>query len=230
MNAFLGRNKIKLKWIYTRYTIAFTDKDKDKDNQKTMATKKITRDNKSVCTGMRCGNCDAICLGTLCTEISEMTMGRQSDTKKIIHYCTEACLNKGRRDLQRPIFEQSNLADEMKVDYLKVKYLPRVVEQGRTSKSCFLAIKMLRQGNKVKTMMMSMEYPMHIIKVELFKWKEVAMEYAELVAEDEDPVLNHVTANMVGLYTLTQIGAYDEAMWADKMIEDKGGCLSFWFN
>jgi len=32
VNAFLGRNKIKLKWIYPRETLAFTDKDKDKDN------------------------------------------------------------------------------------------------------------------------------------------------------------------------------------------------------
>ena len=195
-----------------------------------MATKKITRADKSVCTGMRCGNCDAICLGTLRTEISEMTMGRQSDTTKTIYYCTLACNNKGNRDLQRPMFKESNLADERKVDYLKVKYLPRLVQEGRTSKSCFLAIKMLRQGIKVKTMMMSMEHPIHIVKVELFKWKEVAMEYAELVAENEDPVLNHVAANMKGLKTLTQIGAYDEAMWADKTIEDKGGCLSFWFN
>ena len=37
------KTKIKLKWIYTRYTIAFTDKDKDKDNQKTMAIMDIAK-------------------------------------------------------------------------------------------------------------------------------------------------------------------------------------------
>ena len=82
-------------------------------------------------------------------------------------------------------------------------------------------------------MLLSGDHPLHIMKVEFFKLSESAMELAELVAEEEDPMFNDWAKDEdeeFDIGPVTEILAQNVAMQARAMAEDKDQQLSLWFN
>tara|TARA_R110002126_G_scaffold17102_3_gene67352 strand:- start:1498 stop:2175 length:678 start_codon:yes stop_codon:yes gene_type:complete len=225
VNAFLGRSKIKLKWIYTRETIAFTDKDKD-NQSKNMATKKLTQEDINAGRYYHCGNCDTMIGGGIITTRSKVVAGRPV-CQETLYYCDSACANKCSRDRQITKFTRDTKRLSQNLEIL-TKCMGGIIRAGRTSKTCFEAIKMTRLELKCKTMLLGRETPRHIVEVELFKLSESAMTFAELVAEDEDAFFND-TMKGYDNGQFSQMTAYNSAMWAREHCNDKT-CLSVWYD
>jgi len=155
-----------------------------------------------------------------------MVAGR-ANVQSTHYFCDDACADKYARDFHIEGYTRdvADLTHDLK--FLK-EVMGDIVGAGRTSKSCFEAIKMTRIQLKCKTMLLGRETPRHIVEVELFKLSQSAMQYAELIAEDEDPVFNDIIQGADDC-DYTQIEAYNLAMWAREQYEDKR-CLSMWFD
>ena len=145
--------------------------------------------------------------------------------KETLYYCDPACAFKYIRD-QHIINYTADIKRLSKALEMLNKFMGGIIGAGRTSKSCFEAIKMTRLKLKCKTMLVGRETPRHIVEVELFKLSESAMKYAELVADKEDEGFNR---HMNDYDEYTQIEAYNLAMWAREHCTDKT-CLSMWFD
>ena len=175
----------------------------------------------------RCGNCDAVCGDQIKADSYMMVAGRQ-EVKKTRYFCDRACAYKSGRDAL--IIDFTN---DMDVLSKSLKFLSQImggiISAGRTSKSCFEAIKMTRLQIKCKKMLLAREIPRPIVEVELFKLSECAMRFAELVAEEEDMVFNIIIKG-AGEGDYSQMEAYNLAMWARELTEDKDDCLSMWFD
>ena len=196
-----------------------------------MAMKKPTKSDLEAGRVYRCGNCDALCTNKYSITEDTYVMGRPQYVGKT-YYCDLACACKHSRDEQRPKHEK-------KIAYLKgveqtlKDMLQAYIENKWKSKTLFQAIKMVRQCIKTLTMLLSGDHPLHIMKVEYFKLSESAMELAELVAEEEDPMFNDWAKDEdeeFDIGPVTEILAQNVAMQARAMAEDKDQQLSLWFN
>ena len=191
-----------------------------------MATKKVTQEDIKAGRYYHCGNCDAMIGGGIVTTRSQMVAGR-AVCQETLYYCDSACANKCSRDRQIITFTRDTKRLSQHLEIL-TKFMRGIISAGRTSKTCFEAIKMTRLELKCKTMLLGRETPRHIVEVELFKLSECAMTFAELVAEDEDTYFNNVMkGHDNGLYS--QMTAYNAAMWAREHCNNKG-CLSVWYD
>jgi hypothetical protein len=199
-----------------------------------MAMKKPTKSDIEAGRVYRCGNCDALCTNkSYSVKTESYVMGRPQH-EFTTYYCDQACAFKHCRDELRPKHEK-------KIEYLKESetFLKKVLKcyildpdlKGKKSKTLFQAIKMIRQEIKSRTMLLSGESTLDIMKVEYFKLSEAAMELAELVAEEEDPQFNRLAKELpASMRSVTEINAQNAAMYARCMAEDKKGTLSLWFN
>jgi len=197
------------------YSYAFKDK---------MATKLTQTDIK---TGRihRCGNCDTACDEKWTTGRFKMVQGRRTDQEKTC-FCGRDCANKFARDYLRPTYQSWIAGFEYDIEMLN-DFMRMCVDLRRNSKTCFEAIKMVKQNLKVVNMILGGETPQHIVAVEMFKLSEVSMTFAELIGEEEDPMFIAVSADWSGDYS--QIDGYNTAMWGRDYAQDKMGCLSIWF-
>jgi len=202
-------------------------------NQQTqnMAMKKPTKSDIEAGRVYRCGNCDALCSNKYSVKGDTYVMGRPQHMYTT-YYCDLACAYKHSRDQQRPKHER-------KIEYLTVAeqtlkdMLQHYIESKMKSKTLFQAIKMVRQYKKTLTMLLSGESALHIMKVEYFKLSEAAMELAELVAEEEDPLFNDCAKDEdeeFDIGPVTETLAQNVAMSSRAMMEDKYQQLSLWFN
>lgn len=191
-----------------------------------MFVKKKTQKNVNAGCIYLCGNCDAFCTDKYSAHKYEFNVGR-GEIISTTEYCDSACRNKHIRDTARPIYEENIGIMETELIVLK-ELLSFNMKEGKKSNILIEAIKMVRQNIQAKTMLLSGEYPLHIMKVEMFKLSEVAMAFAELVAEEEDPNFNSL-ANEMEIDCITQVQAYNTSMWARQMTENKQQELSFWF-
>ena len=196
-----------------------------KTKTKTMATKKITKEDLDAGRYHHCGNCDAKCSGGIFTRRCLLVAGRPV-CKETLYFCDHACASKSSRDRHIDKFTRDikRLSENLE---MLTRIMRDIVGAGRTSKTCFAAIKMTRLELKCKTMLLGRETPRHIVEVELFKLSEIAMEYAELVAEEEDKIFNRLMKCEDNEYT--QINAYNVSMWAREHCNDKS-CLSVWYD
>ena len=128
----------------------------------------------------------------------------------------------------RPKYE-SNIRDYVKIEADLKDMLQRYILEKKKSNTLFQAIKMVRQANKTYIMLLSGESTLHIMRVEFFKLSEAAMELAELIGEEEDPIFKKY-ANEDNVGPVTELAAQNTAMCARSMAEDKYGSLSMWFN
>ena len=190
-----------------------------------MATKKITKEDLDAGHYHHCGNCDAKISGGVITNRCLLVAGRPV-CKETLYYCDSACANKSSRDryIVKFIRDIERLSENLE---MLTRIMRDIIGAGRTSKTCFAAIKMTRLQFKCKTMLLGRETPRHIVEVELFKLSESAMEYAELVAEEEDKIFNRLMKCEDNEYT--QIEAYNVSMWAREHCNDKS-CLSVWYD
>ena len=197
-----------------------------------MAMKKPTKSDLEARRVFRCGNCDALCTDEV--EIIEDTyvMGRPQYVRKT-YYCDEACACKHSRDTLRPGYEKNlkllKRSEADLKDILQVNIHDTELKK-KKSKTLFQAIKMVRQYKKTLTMLLSGESTLHIMQVEYFKVSEAAMELAELVGEEEDPVFNKLAKKYPGMGSVTEILAQNVAMSSRGMAEDKHRELSIWFD
>jgi hypothetical protein len=196
-----------------------------------MAMKKPTKSDLKAGRVYRCGNCDALCTDEV--EIIEDTyvMGRPQYVRKT-YYCDEACACKHSRDTLRPGYEKNlkllQRSEADLKDILQVNIHDTELKK-KKSKTLFQAIKMVRQYKKTLTMLLSGESTLHIMQVEYFKVSEAAMELAELVGEEEDPVFNKLAKEFASLGFVSEYKAQNVAMNARSMAEDKEDSLSLWF-
>jgi hypothetical protein len=193
-----------------------------------MAMKKPTKSDLKAGRVYRCSNCDAFCGDDIAAETRSFVMGRPQH-KCTEYYCDKACAYKHSRDTLRPKYEKNIEKTKGSESCLK-ELLENYILNGKKSKTLFQAIKMVRQYNKTLTMLLSGDYPLHIMKVEYFKVSEAAMELAELVGEEEDPVFNKLAKKYPGMGSVTEILAQNVAMHCRGMAEDKEDSLSLWFN
>ena len=193
-----------------------------------MAMKKPTKSDIEAGRVYRCGNCDALCTDEFGSDSSEIVMGRKQ-LESTNYYCSEACFNKHSRDTLRPDYEDIVETAGLVQDELKA-LLTTNIKDGKKSKTVFQAIKMCRQEIKTITMLLSGEYPIHIVRVEFFKLSEIAMELSELVADKEDTVFIEMFASDVNNSNYTEYELQSMAMWARTMTDNTEGCLSLWFN
>lgn len=191
-----------------------------------MATKKVTQEDIDAGRYYHCGNCDAKISGGVSTNRCLLVAGRPV-CKETLYYCDHACANKSSRDRQIDKFTDDIERLSENLGMLS-RIMREIVGDGRTSKTCFEAIKMTRLQLKCKTMLVGRETPRHIVEVELFKLSESAMEYAELVAEEEDKIFNRRMKYDID-EDWSQMGAYNVSMWARQHCTDKS-CLSVWFD
>jgi hypothetical protein len=191
-----------------------------------MATKTVTRADIKAGRIYRCSLCETKCNDEVKMEISAMVAGR-ANVRSTHYFCEDSCADKYARDFHTEGYTTDVVDLTKDLTFLK-QIMGGIIGAGRTSKTCFEAIKMTRLQLKCKIMLLGRETPRHIVEVELFKLSQSAMQYAELVAEDEDPVFNGI---MQGAQKdeYTQIEAYNLAMWAREQYEDKR-CLSMWFD
>lgn len=207
--------------MFANYLYAFTDKqmaNKQKGNKKCACM---------VVSVHRCGNCDAVCSDQIKMDSFTMVAGRQ-EVNKTRYFCDRACAFKTGRDAQIIDFTKDMDVLSNSLKFLS-KIMGAIITAGKTSKSCFEAIKMTRLHIKCKEMLLAREIPRPIIEVELFKLSESAMRYAELVAEDEDVVFNAIVKGAGG-GDYSQMEAYNLAIWARDHTEDKEDCMSMWFD
>ena len=191
-----------------------------------MATKAITQEDIEAGRYYYCGNCDAMISGGIITTRSKMVAGRPV-CEETLYYCDSACANKCSRDRQIIKFTRDITRLSQHLEIL-TKFMGGIISAGRTSKTCFEAIKMTRLELKCKKMLLGRETPRHIVAVELFKLGECAMTFAELVAEDEDAYFNNTMKGYDnGQYS--QMTAYNIAMWAREHCDDES-CLSVWYD
>jgi len=192
-----------------------------------MAMKKPTKSDIKAGRVYRCGNCDALCDGSLPCAEQKFVMGRPQHVSRE-YYCDLACACKHGRDKQRPKYEANlRLLVESEVDLKEL--LQCYIECKLKSKTIFQAIRVVRQEIKTLRMLLSGESALHIMKVEFFKLSEAAMELAELIGEEEDPIFTKY-ANEDNVGPVTELAAQNTAMCARSMAEDKYGSLSMWFN
>jgi len=205
--------------------------DINKPNKLKMAMKKPTKSDIKAGRVYRCGNCDALCTNVISIKGDTFVMGRPQH-KFTTYYCDLACAYKHSRDRQRPQLEG-------RIKYLKgaeqtlKDMLQFYIEQKKKSKTLFQAIKMIRQEIKSRTMLLSGESTLDIMKVEFFKLSEAAMELAELVAEEEDPLFNECAKDEdeeFDIGPVTETDAQNLAMSARSMSGNKYQQLSTWFN
>ena len=192
-----------------------------------MATKKITQEDIDAGRYYHCGNCDAMIGGGIVTTRSQMVAGR-AVCQETLYYCDSACANKCSRDRQIINFTHDLKRLSQHLEILTT-FMSGIIRAGHTSKTCFEAIKMTRLHIKCKEMLLVREIPRPIIEVELFKLSESAMRYAELVALDEDVVFNAIITGAGG-GDYSQMEAYNLAIWARDLTEDKEDCMSMWFD
>jgi hypothetical protein len=191
-----------------------------------MATKTITQEDIKAGRYYHCGNCDTMISGGIMTNRSKVVAGRPV-IKETFYYCDTACANKSSRDRQIITFTRDIKRLSQHLEIL-TKFMGGIISAGRTSKTCFEAIKKVRLELKCKTMLVGRETPRHIVEVELFKLSESAMTFAELVAEEEDAFFNTtMKGHDNGLYS--QMTAYNLAMWAREHCNDET-CLSVWYD
>ena len=196
-----------------------------------MAMKKPTKSDIEAGRVYRCGNCDALCTNKCSIKGDTFVMGRPQHMYTN-YYCDLACAYKHSRDRQRPQHE-SRIEYLKKAERVLKDMLQYYIESKMKSKTLFQAIKMVRQYKKTLTMLLSGESALHIMKVEYFKLSETAMELAELVAEEEDPLFNDCAKDEgeeFDIGPVTEILAQNVAMSARSMAEDKYQQLSLWFN
>ena len=197
-----------------------------------MAMKKPTKSDLKAGRVYRCGNCDALCTDEVEIQTNTYVMGRpQLESTK--YYCDRACGCKHSRDTLRPGYEKNikllKRSEADLKDILQVNIHDTELKK-KKSKTLFQAIKMVRQYIKSVTMLLSGESTLHIMQVEYFKISEAAMELAELVAEEEDPVFNKLAKEFASLRFVSEYTAQSIAMGARIMAEDKNDSLSLWFN
>ena len=193
-----------------------------------MAMKKPTKSDIEAGRVYRCENCDDFCGGDIAIKTQSYVMGRPQvvSTK---YYCDKACAFKHSRDTLRPGYETNlKLLKRSEADLKDI--LQVNIHIGTKSKTLFQAIKMVRQYKKTLTMLLSGESTLHIMQVEHFKVSEVAMELAELVGEEEDPVFNELVKVFASLEFVSEYEAQNIAMIARNMAEDQNNSLSLWFN
>jgi hypothetical protein len=196
-----------------------------------MAMKKPTKSDIETGRVFRCGNCDALCTNKCSSKTESYVMGRPQVTNTT-YYCDYACAAKHCRDKDRPKHE-SRIKDLTGAERVLKDMLQCYIEHKWKSKTLFQAIKMVRQYKKTLTMLLSGESALHIMKVEYFKLSESAMELAELVAEEEDPLFNDCAKDEgeeFDIGPVTEILAQNVAMSSRSMAEDKKRELSIWFD
>ena len=196
-----------------------------------MAMKKPTKSDIEAGRVYRCGNCDALCSNVCSSKTESYVMGRPQVTNTT-YYCDYACAAKKCRDKDRPKYE-SRIEDLTRAERVLKDMLQYYIESKMKSKTLFQAIKMVRQYKKTLTMLLSGNHPLHIMKVEYFKLSESAMELAELVAEEEDPLFNDCAKDEdeeFDIGPVTETLAQNVAMSSRGMSEDKHRELSIWFD
>ena len=192
-----------------------------------MAMKKPTKSDIKAGRVFRCENCDALCTDEFGSDSHEIVMGRKQ-LESQNYYCSPECFCKHSRDTLRPDYEDIVETATVVQDELKAM-LTTNIKDGKKSKTVFQAIKLCRQEIKTITMLLSGEYPIHIVRVEFFKLSEIAMELSELVADKEDTVFIEVFAADVNESNYTEYELQSMAMWARAMTDNTEGCLSLWF-
>jgi hypothetical protein len=197
-----------------------------------MAMKKPTKTDLEAGRVFRCGNCDAFCGGDITIITQSYVMGRPQYVRKT-YYCDKACAYKHSRDTLRPGYEKNikllKRSEADLKDILQVNIHDTDLKK-KKSKTLFQAIKMVRQYKKTLTMLLSGESTLHIMQVEYFKVSEAAMELAELVGEEEDPVFNKLAKEFASLGFMSEYEAQSLAMCARSMAVDHNNSLSLWFN
>jgi hypothetical protein len=180
-----------------------------------MSSKKITKQDVKAGLIHRCENCESKCSDNFEVNTFQYVMGQ----KQIIctkYYCDKACRNKNIRDTARPKYEAEIKLCEKSALFLK-KQLYCILMNGDTDPVVFQAIKMFRQYIKAFTLLLSGESTIEIVRLELYKLSKVAMDLAELIAEEQEDL------------TRIQLAGYNTGMYSRNMAENKYGCLSAWF-
>ena len=176
----------------------------------------------------RCANCDAFCDGSFNATSYYMECGREKQCETQ-YYCDNACMYKQSRDELRP-----KLVEQVKPIGKAIEVFTTIMKSniklGHKSKTCFEAIKMAKQHLKVKNMLIEGKTAQHIVAVEMFKLSEIAMRYAELIAEEEDKTLIGYLKELDMEDYHNEIAGYNLAVWAREHSKDKNCCLTLWFS
>jgi len=176
----------------------------------------------------RCANCDAICGEEVNATSYYMECGRQKECQTL-YYCDNACMYKQSRDELRPkLVEQIQPIEKAIVVFTTI--MKSNIKLGHKSKTCFEAIRMAKQHLKVKNMLLGGETAQHIVAVEMFKLSEIAMGYAELIADEEDKVLIGYLKELDMIDYYSQVAGYNMAVWAREHSQDTNSCLTLWFS
>jgi len=186
-----------------------------------------------VASGMiyRCHNCETFCDDEHKIIPVKWVAGRQ-DVKKDspLYMCGFACAAHYTRENDRPSYEK--LASAIMEDLSFWQDCMRsYIRKGQDAKLLVMIIKFCKGLSKIMTNLLERKTPRHIMAVDLFKFAEFTMAFAEAYQEVDENSPAHqrvIVEDMEQILGLEYLQLCNRSMWCMDFATNKTGRLDIW--